>query len=129
MWLWSWFLNKLLLLYQYLLIQYKGFRFNYDAKHSTKQKLNRHTLFNILEKNKSTKFLIDQRKKSNINNDENFKDDLRKLFPKYTNYSDYKPYVTEIMNNGNAIDILSIGSPIALTNTSGTSGDPKYFPL
>ncbi len=53
----------------------------------------------------------------------------RKLFPKYTGYSDYKSYITEIMNDGHVRDIMSIGYPIALTNTSGTSGDPKNFPV
>jgi hypothetical protein len=54
---------------------------------------------------------------------------FRKLFPKYTTYSDYKSYITEIMNDGHAKDVMSIGYPIALTNTSGTSGDPKNFPM
>ncbi|CAF1257254.1 unnamed protein product [Rotaria sordida] len=129
--LWSWFLNKCLLIYQYLLIQYKGICFNYDGKYSIKNKTNRQTLFNILKQNKNTKFLIDQRQKVNFNKDENIKnvEDFKKLFPKYTTYSDYKSYVDEIMNNGHATNIMSIGYPIALTNTSGTSGDPKYFPV
>jgi hypothetical protein len=53
----------------------------------------------------------------------------RKLFPKYTKYSDYKPYVIEIKNDGQAKDIMSVGYPIGLTNTSGTSGEPKNFPV
>ncbi len=33
------------------------------------------------------------------------------------------------MNNGFATDIMGIGYPIALTNTSGTSGESKNFPM
>jgi hypothetical protein len=66
-WLWSWFLNKFLLIYQYFLIKYKGNQFDLDAKHATTDKINRQTLFNILKQNQNTKFLIDQCKKSNIN--------------------------------------------------------------
>ncbi len=33
------------------------------------------------------------------------------------------------MNDGHAKDVMSIGYPIALTNTSGTSGEPKNFPM
>ena len=40
-------------------------------KNCTEQKINRQTLFNILKQNKYTKFLIDQRQKSNLNKDEN----------------------------------------------------------
>ena len=54
---------------------------------------------------------------------------LRKLFPRYTKYSDYKAYVTQIKDDGHTKDILSVGFPIALTNTSGTSGEPKNFPV
>ena len=54
---------------------------------------------------------------------------LRKLFPRYTKYSDYKAYVTQIKDDGEAKDILSVGFPIGLTNTSGTSGEPKNFPV
>lgn len=71
MWLWSWVWNKCLLLYQYLLIQYKGYQFNNDAKYSIKQETNRKTLFNILKQNKNTKFLIDQRKKTKFDKNEN----------------------------------------------------------
>jgi hypothetical protein len=76
MWLWSWFLNKCLLVYQFLLIKYKGLRFDYDAIYAIKQKRNRQTLYNILKQNKNTKFLIDQCKKAQldtIENIENFK--------------------------------------------------------
>ncbi len=69
--LWSWFLNKCVLIFNYFLIKYKGYRFNQDAKNCTEQKINRQTLFNILKQNKNTKFLIDQYKKSNLNKDEN----------------------------------------------------------
>ncbi|CAF4667089.1 unnamed protein product [Rotaria sp. Silwood1] len=131
MWLWSWFLDKCLLIFQYLLIQYKGIRFNYDGKYAIKHQTNRKTLFNILKKNKNTKFLIDQRQKVNFNKDQDIKsiEDFKKLFPKYTTYSDYRSYVTEIMNDGHSTNIMSIDYPIALTNTSGTSGDPKHFPV
>ncbi|CAF4252724.1 unnamed protein product, partial [Rotaria sordida] len=123
MWLWSWFLNKCILLFQYLLIQYKGLRFNYDAKYAIKQQTNRRTLFNILKQNKNTKLLIEQQKKMNLDNVETV-ENFKKLFPNCTTYSDYKPYVDEIMNDGSTKDIMSIGYPIALTNTSGTSGEP-----
>ncbi|CAF1317947.1 unnamed protein product [Rotaria sordida] len=56
---------------------------------------------------------------------ENFK----KLFPKYTTYSDYKPYIEQIKSDGSTKDIMSIGYPIALTNTSGTTGEPKNYPV
>ncbi|CAF4192064.1 unnamed protein product, partial [Rotaria sordida] len=125
MWLWSWFLNKCILLFQYLLIQYKGLRFNYDAKYAIKQQTNRRTLFNILKQNKNTKLLIEQQKKMNLDNVETV-ENFKKLFPNCTTYSDYKPYVDEIMNDGSTKDIMSIGYPIALTNTSGTSGEPNY---
>ncbi|CAF1186033.1 unnamed protein product [Rotaria sordida] len=128
MWLWTWFLNRCILLFQYLLIQYKGFRFNYDAKHAIEQKTNRKTLFNILKQNQNTKLLIEQRRKMNldtIDTVENFK----KLFPKYTIYSDYKPYIEQIKSDGSTKDIMSIGYPIALTNTSGTTGEPKNYPV
>ncbi|CAF1200271.1 unnamed protein product [Rotaria sordida] len=110
MWLWTWFLNRCILLFQYLLIQYKGFRFNYDAKHAIEQKTNQ------------------QRRKMNldtIDTVENFK----KLFPKYTTYSYYKPYIEQIKSDGSTKDIMSIGYPIALTNTSGTTGEPKNYPV
>lgn len=54
---------------------------------------------------------------------------FRKLFPNYTEYSDYASYVNEIKNDGYAKDIMGVDYPIALTNTSGTSGDPKNFPV
>lgn len=54
---------------------------------------------------------------------------FRKLFPDYTEYHAYAPYVNEIKNDGNAKDIMSLDYPIALTNTSGTSGDPKNLPV
>lgn len=126
--IWSWFINKLSLICQCLLIKYKGYRFDNDAKNAIKDKTNRQTLFKILKQNQNTKFLIDQQKKSNINIEytiENF----QKLFPKFTKYEDYKSYVDEIKNDGYTKDIMSIGFPIALTNTSGTSGDPKNFPV
>ncbi|CAF4335857.1 unnamed protein product, partial [Rotaria sp. Silwood2] len=130
MW-WSWFLNKCLLIFQYLLIQYKGIHFNYDGKYSIKYKTNHKTLFNILKQNKNTKFLLYQRQKVNFNKDENIKsaEDFKKLFPKYTTYSDYRSYVMEIMNDGHATNIMSVGYPIASANTSGTSGDSKHFPV
>ncbi|CAF2677573.1 unnamed protein product [Rotaria sp. Silwood2] len=148
MW-WSWFLNKCLLIFQYLLIQYKGIHFNYDGKYSIKYKTNHKTLFNILKQNKNTKFLLYQRQKVNFNKDENIKSAedfkyeilfkqvfifhlqfcFRKLFPKYTTYSDYRSYVMEIMNDGHATNIMSVGYPIASANTSGTSGDSKHFPV
>jgi hypothetical protein len=53
----------------------------------------------------------------------------RKLFPKYTDYSDYQSYVAQIKNDGHMKDIMGVGYPIALTNTSGTSGEPKNFPM
>jgi hypothetical protein len=71
MWLWTWFLNKCLLVYQYLLIKYKGNRFDNDAKYAIEQKLNRQTLFKILKQNKNTKFLIDQYKKTKLDPEEN----------------------------------------------------------
>ncbi|CAF4173909.1 unnamed protein product, partial [Rotaria sordida] len=72
--------------------------------------------------------LIEQRRKMNldtIDTVENFK----KLFPKYTTYSDYKPYIEQIKSDGSTKDIMSIGYPIALTNTSGTTGEPKNYPV
>ncbi|CAF3579490.1 unnamed protein product [Adineta steineri] len=131
MWLWTWFLNTCLSIYRYFLIKYKGHKFDHEAKISIEQKTNRQTLFNILKQNQNTKFLIDQRKKCQIDQNENIDsvEKFKKLFPKFTEYSDYKSYVDEIRNDGHTKDILSIGFPIALTSTSGTSGDPKNFPI
>ena len=71
MWLWTWIWQKLAFISQYLLIQYKGLRFEYDARCAIKQKRNLQTLFNILKQNRNTEILVEQRKKMGLHDDQN----------------------------------------------------------
>lgn len=74
MWLWTWLLNACLSVFRYFLVKYKGCKFDHDAKTACEQKTNRETLFKILEHNKSTKFLVDQFKKSKLDSNKGIQD-------------------------------------------------------
>ncbi|CAF0933612.1 unnamed protein product, partial [Didymodactylos carnosus] len=101
----NWVYSKCAFLFTYLLVKYKGWKFDRDARRFMKDKIGHF----------QTGY--------HIQSVEEFK--LR--FPTYMKYDDYEPYIAEIMNCKE--NVMNVGYPIAIAKSSGTTGKTKPVPV